>query len=344
MKRHRLLALIVFIVVVTAAASWWWKYGSLRPDRSDDRLVLFGNADIREVELAFNGSDRINELLVEEGDRVEANQVVGRLDTHRLDPEVRRAEARLEAQRQVLIRLEAGSRPQEIRRAEATAEEAAARLRDAEENHQEVKAAFDQNAANVREMELAQTSLDVAHAAHQVALETLGLIRAGPREEEIAEARATLNVYEAELDLARQRLNDAELRSPCDGVVRDRLLEPGDMANPTRPVLTVALIDPIWIRAYVDEPDLGRLRLGMKATVTTDTFPDKVYAGWVGYISPTAEFTPKTVESRRVRTSLVYELRVHVRNPEGELRLGMPATVTLTLAMTRPASASDADP
>lgn len=331
MKRLAVILIFVVIAVGTIAAVWRWTDVRARSHASSDTLVLFGNADIREVELAFNGSERIGQILVEEGDRAEAGQVVGRLETHRLDPEVRRAAARVEVQRQVLARLEAGSRPQEISGAEAAAEEAAARLRDAEENHREVKAAFEQSAANVREMEQAEASLDVARAAHQVALQTLDLIKAGPRKEEIAEARAMLTVYEAELDLAHQRLNDAELRSPCDGIIRARLLEPGDMASPERAALTVAVIDPLWIRVYVDEPDLGRVKLGMKATVTTDSFPGKLYSGWVGYVSPTAEFTPKTVESPRVRTSLVYEVRVHVRNPEGELRLGMPATVTLDL-------------
>jgi HlyD family secretion protein len=100
------------------------------------------------------------------------------------------------------------------------------------------------------------------------------------------------------------------------------------MASPQKPVFTMALVDPIWIRAYVPEPQLGKLSHGMAAHVTTDSFPGKTYDGWVGFISPTAEFTPKPVETEEVRTRLVYEVRVFVPNPQGELRLGMPATVT----------------
>ena len=129
--------------------------------------------------------------------------------------------------------------------------------------------------------------------------------------------------------LARRNLKDAFLYSPTDGIVQDRILEVGDMASPQRPVFTIALVDPLWVRAYVSEPDLGKIREGMTATVTTDSFPDKRYEGRIGYISPSAEFTPKPVETTEVRTKLVYQVRVFVKDPNGELRLGMPATVTI---------------
>jgi len=153
----------------------------------------------------------------------------------------------------------------------------------------------------------------------------------GPRKEDIAAARATLQACEAQLELARRDLADADVAAPADGVVEDRILEPGDMASPQKPVLTLALDDPLWVRVYVAETDLPRIRPGMKASVTTDGFPGRRYEGWVGYISPTAEFTPKSVETREVRTKLVYQVRVFVQNPRGELRLGMPAVVTVPL-------------
>ena len=114
------------------------------------------------------------------------------------------------------------------------------------------------------------------------------------------------------------------------------------MASPVLPVFTLALDDPVWVRAYVDEPDLGKIQPGMKADVSTDSFPGKRYAGWIGFISPTAEFTPKPVETQDVRTKLVYEVRVFVHNPQGELRLGMPAVVTIPLPQPAPAAAGGA--
>ena len=120
-------------------------------------------------------------------------------------------------------------------------------------------------------------------------------------------------------------------------MVEDRILEPGDMASPATPVLTIALLNPLWVRAYAPESALGRIRLGMKASVTADSYPGRAYEGWIGYISPTAEFTPKTVETPELRTALVYQLRVYVCDARGELRLGMPATVRIDL--TQPAEA-----
>jgi len=148
-------------------------------------------------------------------------------------------------------------------------------------------------------------------------------------------AAAELKASEAELAVARQRLADATLYAPADGIIRDRILEPGDMATPATPVYTLALLDPVWIRTYVPEPILGKVAPGMRAEVRTDSYPAKVYSGWIGYISPSAEFTPKTVQTPELRTRLVYQMRVYTCDPNNELRLGMPATVSISLAQPR---------
>jgi HlyD family secretion protein len=160
-------------------------------------------------------------------------------------------------------------------------------------------------------------------------------------EEERDEAEATykaelaqVEADKAALAFAEQALGDAELYAPADGVIRERILEPGDMASPLTPVFTLALMDPVWVRAYLPETALGRVRLGAIASITTDSFPGKVYKGWIGYIAPTAEFTPKNVETTELRARLVYRMRVYACNPVGELRLGMPATVRLDLTAT----------
>ena len=145
-------------------------------------------------------------------------------------------------------------------------------------------------------------------------------------------ARHQYKAARAAVALARHNLGYTKLYAPSDGIVEDRILEPGDTASPATPVYTIALTNPLWVRAYVPETDLGKVALGMRATVTTDSFPGREYRGWVGYLSPTAEFTPQTVESPELRTRLVYQLRVYVCNPGGELRLGMPATVTIDLS------------
>jgi HlyD family secretion protein len=136
---------------------------------------------------------------------------------------------------------------------------------------------------------------------------------------------------EAQLAFLRQQLADAELKAPLDGVIRSRLMEPGEMASPQRPVFSLAIIDPKWVRTYVSETNLGKARTGMRAFVTVDSFPGRQFEGWIGFVSPVAEFTPKTVETEELRTSLLYEVRVFVNDPNNDLPLGMPATVRLPL-------------
>jgi len=160
---------------------------------------------------------------------------------------------------------------------------------------------------------------------------TLELALLGPRQEDISQAEAQLRANEAQLKFLQRQLADAQLFSPSEAVVRTRLLEPGEMVSPQRPVLNLAIIDPKWVRAYVSEPDLGKVHPGMKAFVTADGFPGRRFEGWVGFISPMAEFTPKTVQTEELRTSLVYEVRVFVTDPGDKLRLGMPVTVHLPL-------------
>ncbi len=159
--------------------------------------------------------------------------------------------------------------------------------------------------------------------------QVLDLAVAGPRQEDIAEAAAKHQAMEAGVALLRHRLADTILMAPAPGVIQSRILEPGEMAGPTRPAFILALTDPKWVRTYVAEPDLGRLREGMAATISSDSWPDKIFNGRVGFISSVAEFTPKSVETTDLRTKLVYEVRVLVDDPHDQLKLGMPVTVQI---------------
>jgi membrane fusion protein YbhG len=162
------------------------------------------------------------------------------------------------------------------------------------------------SAVTIQQRDDAKAAMDAARASHEAAVDAVAL--------------------------AQRQFDDTRLYAPLDGVVEDRILEVGDMASPSTPVLTVALPSPLWVRAYVPETEFGRIRLGMAATVNTDSYPGRVYRGWIGYISPTAEFTPKTVETPELRTALVYQVRVYVCDARHELRLGMPATVHIDLS------------
>lgn len=334
MQGKRLIAGVVLLAALPAAAAWWWlQRGS---GDAGDAVVIHGNVDIRQVELAFDASGRLTRLLVEEGDRVEPGQLLGEIDTEQLRHAVAEAEARVAAQRQVVAELEAGSRPEEIRKADADAAAARADVANATRNHERLKSLAEKRFVSAQQVDDARFALEAAQARLRAASETLRLLMIGPREEDKAAARATLAALEASLALARRRLEDGALHAPSAGVVENRVLEPGDLVSPQKPVLTLALTDPLWVRAYLSEPDLGKVRVGSLAWVSSDSYPDKRYAAWVGFISPTAEFTPKSVETQEVRTSLVYQARVFVCDAGGELRLGMPATVRIPLDQPSP--------
>jgi HlyD family secretion protein len=332
---------IVLLLVAVAVGAWLWH--DHRQAAAHGDLQLYGNVDTREVELAFNGSERIARMLVQEGDRVRKGQLLAELETTGLQALVDRAAAQLEAQQAIVDRMLAGSRPEDIRRARADLAAAQAQAEDAERTSRRLHQLSAQNLASREQADNADAVAKAARERVKAATEMLKLAVQGPRQEDIAAAKAELKADQAQLELAKYNLANARLVAPANGVIRNRILEPGDMAAPQRPVYTLAITDPLWVRAYVSEKALGRVRPGMRAEIETDSFPGKRYRGWVGYISPTAEFTPQSVQTEELRTKLVYQLRVFVCNPQGQLRLGMPATVLIDLNQPQQEQAPKAD-
>jgi len=316
---------VLAAVLIIAAAVYL-----LTRDRGGDELVLHGNVDIRQIELPFADSERIAEVLVREGDRVEAGQVLARLETNRLLPRLRQAEARVSAQAEALRRLRNGTRPEEIAQARAALSAARAEAANAHSQYERLQGISESSngrAVSKQDLDATHAALEMGEARAQSQRKALELALAGPREEDIAQAQAQLEGAQAELALLQRQLKDAELLAPVDAVVRNRLMEAGELATPQRPVYSLAVTDPKWVRAYASETALGHLQVGMSAKVTIDSFPDTPLDGSLGFISSVAEFTPKTVQTEELRTSLVYEVRVFVPDPENRLRLGMPATV-----------------
>ncbi|MCI6097769.1 MAG: efflux RND transporter periplasmic adaptor subunit [Selenomonadaceae bacterium] len=297
---------------------------------NQEELVLQGNVDVREVSLAFRQSDRILEMLAEEGDRVQKGQVLARLDTRELKLQLQRLNAEIAAQQSTVDKLHNGTRPEEIRQAEgnlrqaqAAAEHAAGVYQRKRDIYTSIAGISQQELDNAyHDMEAKQATMSVAEAALQEA-------KAGPRQEDIAGAEAGLQALRNEQLRYIYLLSQYELQAPDDGVIRSRLLEAGDMASPSRPVFKLSLPGKKWVRAYVPETELGRVYEGQQARVYIDSLPGKAIGGQVGYISGTAEFTPKNVQTEELRTSLVYEVRVYVDDADNVLRLGMPATVRI---------------
>lgn len=194
---------------------------------------------------------------------------------------------------------------------------------------QGIAANTDNRGVSAQELDRARAAVQVADAQAAQQRDALRLTEIGPRKEDIAAAEAQLKSSEAQLALLQHQVSQGQLIAPSDAVVRSRLLEPGDMATPQKPVYALAITRPKWVRVYVNEPDLGKVKPGQSARVTTDSAPDRPITGKVGYISSVAEFTPKAVQTEELRTSLVYEVRVVVEDNDDALRLGQPATVVL---------------
>jgi len=295
-------------------------------------LVLYGNVDIREVQSAFDDNGRIMRMLVHEGQAVKEGELIATLDDTRYQAALAAAEGEMQSARATLEKLLAGSRPEEIAEARATMEALRVTYENDRTNWQRYQSAARTGAGSLADRDNARAALDSARERFEAARQVYLLAVEGPRIEDIEAARANLKAAAARVALVRRELVDTKLYAPSDGVVEDRILEPGDMASPGTPVFTIALTSPLWVRAYVPESGLGHVALGMAARVTTDSFPGRVYHGWIGYLSPSAEFTPRNVETPELRTALVYQLRVYVCDARGELRLGMPATVQIDLA------------
>ncbi len=330
--------LVIAALALLAGGFWWWR--SMH-HHARGELTLYGNIDLRQVELPFNDSERVSEVLAQEGDHVKRGQVLARLDTSRLQPQVAKAEADVAAQQQVVTRLHRGNRPEEIAQARANAEASRAEAVNARAQYERMHALSDMSAGRAlsrQDLDSAKAALDAAEAKLTASQKALALQLAGARAEDQAQAEAQLRALEATLAMVRQQLKDTELLAPLDAVVRSRTIEPGEMASPQKTAFTLSITDPKWVRAYVSEADLGAVHEGLPATITTDAFPGRSFAGWVGFISPSAEFTPKSVETADLRSSLVYEVRVFVKDPADELRLGSPATVHL--ASARPDASS----
>lgn len=324
---NKKLIAIPLLLVAAGAAAWWW---AAREDTANGReLVLHGNVDIRQVDLAFNASGRVEQILVREGDRVQKGQLLARLDTTRLQLALKQAKATADAQRSQVAKLRAGSRPEEIAQAAAERNAAQAAVNDAQQIYTRQLDLVAKQFVSQQQADNARNTLDGAQQRLKAATEAYRLAVLGPRPEDVAAAEASLAALDAAVAGLAHDIAEGELHAPEAGVVENRVLEPGDMASPQKAVFTLALVDPVWARIYLPEAALGRVPMGARASITTDSHPGRPLAGWVGYVSPTAEFTPKTVETTELRTSLVYQARVFTCEGRDRLRQGMPVTVTI---------------
>ena len=275
-RRRIIIASIIIAIVIVLGLAW---YIIARNRQNPNELVLYGNVDVRQVDIGFRVAGRVSQLFFEEGDFVPQGSLMALLDQSPYDSQVNEAIANVES---------------------------------------------------------TKANLDNAERLLKRRQDLIGI--GGVSQEDVDNALATrdellgqLYAVEAALAVALDNMAYTEVTAPTDGIILTRIREPGTVVNPADPVYTLSVCSPVWIRAFVPEPHLGQIYYGMTAEIFTDTKGGPVYTGKIGFISPVAEFTPKTVETTQLRTDLVYRLRVYADNPDRYLKQGMPVTVKLHL-------------
>jgi len=383
--------IIVLLLVAAALATYAFRGAARGPA---NRIVISGNIELTEVNIAFKTAGRLIERTVDEGDRVTKNQVIARLDRDQLLAQRNREAAALEsAQTQLaqsatgiewqkatlagdieqrradlassesrLEELRNGSRPQEKQEARAAVEAAQSEVDRAKRDWDRAQTLYKNDDISTAQYDQYRNRWESGDAALKQAKEREALVLAGPRQEEIdgassqvQHARGALKIAEANtletrrreqemstrraeiersrasLALIDSQLADTVASSPVDGVVLVKAADVGEILAPGTTVVTVGDIDHPWLRGYVTESDLGKVKLGAKANVTTDSYPGKVYSGRVTFISSEAEFTPKQIQTLQERVKLVYRIKIEVDNPLHELKSNMPADAEILL-------------
>ena len=329
---------IAWLLCLTALAS-----PACRDKAASGSPRVSGQAEATEVQVAPEVGGRVLEIPVVEGNRAKKGDVIARLDTRDVDLALQRAQAdRAGADAQLRL-LQAGSRPEDIRQAEAQAVAAAsdvaaaqADLASAEKDLQRFEQLLKNNSGSQKQRDDAATRRDVsrdrvasARARADAAREGVARLRAGARREEIDGARARIAAVDAQIAALEKNRTDATVLAPIDGIVSERLLDPGEMAAPRAPIVVLTDLDHAWAEVFVDEPQVPRLKLGQPATVFTDA-GDSI-PGTVSFISSKAEFTPRNVQTVEDRSKLVYRVKIAVDNRQGVLKQGMPVEAEIPL-------------
>lgn len=322
--------LFVLLVAVVVAGSYVIT-PLLRGQLRSDGLIVSGNIEAHESLLSFKVQGLIAEMPVQEGQWVEQGTVIARLEGDDLRQQVAVDEAALRKSEAELALALAGTRRQQIEAAEQTLLDAQADLKQKKLDYERAKDLYAEGAIAKNTRDLAETDLKRARAVEQRAKEQYDEAVEGTRKEDIAISRANVQQAHEKLRLSRIQLDYTELRAPKAGVILVRQAELGEVVAPGTPVVTLADLDHIWMRAYISETDLGRVRWGQSATIRTDTYPGKGYPGRVSFIASKAEFTPKSVQTQAERVTLVYRIKIDIENPNHELKPGMPADATIEL-------------
>jgi len=323
--------LVILVLVVGAIAGGAYYLFTLEKGEGDPFIKVSGNIEATEADVGFKISGRIVSRSYEEGDWVEKGKVLAKLDDEDLRQRLDLAKATLMSAQARLNKLLAGARPQELKEAEASLHQAQVDLSNKETQYERMKLLYDKRVISKEAFDNAETSYKVAKATLQIASENYQLVKEGPRSEDIEDAKAQVEQAKVSLRLAETQLGYTVLSSPISGVVLAKSGEVGEVVNPGTSVLTIADVDHVWLKAYISETDLGRVKWGQEVIITNDLRPKKEYQGKVSFISSQAEFTPKQIQTEKERVTLVYRIKIDIPNPHRELKPGMPADAKILL-------------
>jgi HlyD family secretion protein len=324
--------LFALLILALAGAGFGYRSWRLRNGHSPNVVRVSGNIETTDAEVSFKIPGRVVQRLVDEGHPVREGQPIAILDSTELAQQVALQKAELSAAEADLAELLAGNRPEEIEQGRAALAVTKFELERAGADYRRARELYQQGIVSVRDFEIRQADFDVAQAKLRDASERLSLLEEGPRKEKIAQARAHAEAARQALAKALTQLGYTSVASPLTGVVISKNVEPGEYVAAGTPIVTVGDLEHTWLRAYINETDLGRVKLGQPVHVTTDTYPGRVYEGRVSFISPEAEFTPKNVQTDKERVKLVYRVKIDIANSRLELKPGMPADAEILLA------------
>jgi len=332
----RLIPIFILLAAAIAAGVYFYPRLTKKPAPAN-QLTLSGNIEAHESLVSFKVQGRIVDLPVEEGQQVEQGALLARVEDADIKQRVRIDEAGVAVRESDLALTLAGTREQEVKASQQAMIDAQADLAEKKLDSDRAQQLFGKDEISAQDRDLAATALKRAEAAFKAAQQRYNEAVEGSRKEDVVIARANLAQANADLGLSRINESYTTLRAPSTGVITVRQAELGEVVSPGSPVVTLADLDHIWLRAYIAETDLGKIHWGQEATITTDTYPGKQYRGRISFISPDAEFTPKSVQTYAERVTLVYRIKIDIDNPHHELKPGMPADARIELAAAAPA-------
>lgn len=337
----RVIPVVILLAGVVAAGVYFYPR-LLKKPAPVSQLALSGNIEAHESLIGFKVPGRIVELPVEEGQQVEQGALLARLDDADYKQKVRIDQASAGVRASDLALTLAGTRHQEVKAAQQTMIDAQADLEQKKLDSKRAQQLFAKDEVSAQERDLAGTALKRSGAMFKAAQQRYNEAVEGSRKEDIAIARANLGQANANLGLSRVNLSYTILRAPLAGVVTVREAEMGEVVASGTPVVTIADLDHIWLRAYIAETDLGKIHWGQEVNISTDTYPGKQYHGRISFISSNAEFTPKSVQTTKERVTLVYRIKIEIDNPNHELKPGMPADARINLVSDKQNESSSA--